>query len=178
MYRQLSFVVPIDCSSLVRAIGILSFRFLRIPSGQRNLTRRGQSLSVYLKGSEIPNNWLLKLVAWTNRTDLIWKRSDVLSLDLVLKRMCLLRSNRKCFLFLLSHGFKSNVRNNRPDLTSTQQHESCTVTRTALSTPLSKIITFSRKAELKGQRNISYGERAQWFIVSGPCHSERFVFLC
>ena len=32
--------------------------------------------------------------------------------------------------FLLLHGFKSNVRHNRPDLTSTQEHESHTVTKT------------------------------------------------
>ena len=37
----------------------------------------------------------------------------------------------KSVFFLLSHEFKSSVRHNRLDLTSTQEHELSTVTRTA-----------------------------------------------
>ena len=61
--------------------------------------------------------------------------------------------------FLLLHGFKSNVRHNRPDLTSTQEDESHTVTRTGSQYNIKQRNNFLGKRNVVSWRNT--WERAQ-----------------
>ena len=60
-----------------------------------------------------------KTCRWDKCSDLIWKQSEELSLYLVSRNVCVWNVKKKCFFFLLSHEFKSSVRHNRLDLTST-----------------------------------------------------------
>ena len=63
------------------------------------------------------------------------------------------------FLFLLSHGFKSNVRHNRPHLASTQEHESHTVTKTGSQYNIKQNNNSLKKQNLLGQRNTFVTEK-------------------
>ena len=72
------------------------------------------------------------------------------------------------FLFLLSHGFKSNVRQNRPDLASTQEHESHTVTKTGSQYNIKQHNSL-KKQNLLGQRNTFVTEKELNGTKGGPC---------
>ena len=73
------------------------------------------------------------------------------------------------FLFLLSHGFKSNVRQNRPDLASTQEHESHTVTKTGSQYNIKQHNNSLKKQNLLGQRNTFVTEKELNGTKGGPC---------
>ena len=77
------------------------------------------------------------------------------------------------FLLLLSHGFKSNVRQNRPDLASTQEHESHTVTKTGSEYNIKQHNNFLGKQNLLGQRNTFVIEKELNGILSGPCDGRK-----
>ena len=98
--------------------------------------------------------------------------------------LCLMLDLNPCdtfsirFLFLLLHGFKSNVRHIGPHLTSTEEHESHTVTRTGSQYNNKQRNNFLVKENLVGWRNTFFKEKELNGIVSGPCNGKRFVFLC
>ena len=77
------------------------------------------------------------------------------------------------FLFLLLHGFKSNVRQNRPDLASTQEHESLTVTKTGSQYNIKQHDNFLGKQNLLGLRNTFVIDKELNGILSGPCDGRK-----
>ena len=77
------------------------------------------------------------------------------------------------FLFLLLHGFKSNVRQNRPDLASTQEHESHTVTKTGSQYNIKQHNNFLGKQNLLGLRNTFVIDKELNGILSGPCDGRK-----
>ena len=75
------------------------------------------------------------------------------------------------------HGFKSNVRQNRLYLASTQEHESHTVTKTVSQYNFKQRNNFPGKQNLLGQRNTFVTEKELNGIVSSPCAGRKTLSM-